>query len=1189
MKLADIKSSIGVPFGVWASGCIRSRALASAVVAVAQVWAVSGAPRVEVMADMLEAFAPGHAHDTLECAVRRPATAGGIQEDGLFEHPLNTRTPARVDYDLRLPACATNARLLLAFDLALSDGVKLGTGEDGVRFRVEIEGQTVFGQAVHECRWSAHAVDLTAFGGRRVRLALLVDGLQNTSYDWAVWGNPRVLYFGEGTRNQASAVPIATGALAVNYQPGQSFKIRLSALGGGQAREWQVPAEGVARARQWFAVDFSLPTAKGLEVTWEPQAALDVHSVWLGAFPPQLELVRLSVAAAVPVAGQAVPLRVEAKNSGRGALAAGGAHVELSVGAEALLSVTLPALAPGEGWRHDWQWLSPVRPGRRQVEASLVLAGESPNQRPKRWLETFAPPRSERTRSLENGRIRIEFERSDSGYAYARIFGRQGDRWTPVGVWRPLFRIVEDGLRGEEDWEVRPRRFRRWQGDGGSQGAEFVERLHDTDGVPWTLRLRIALAANEPVAQVHYEWQAAGARVLRALWGPNLYVGEGTTGEAKTWGLFPGLEYLYGAEPSSSPRDFSPSLADRRTPDSTKITVPLMAVTVGADSPMPPATVGRFFASDSLKDLGARQTVVVGPSADLTVALLWDPHQKWDGQHEFPATRFSSPNADEGMRNHRLALFLPSVPDFVAENADRAQEPYRLEAGQRLTLDAELVVAPGPGLRALNPWYRWSGGLPRPNPWPRTFEEELAVCRAGFLHTVWDARAGKWRHCIGWADTDAPGFATLLWWDAHVTRDLEGARQSRERVEMVARDMVREGGPSLLTSPAACHILRWEFPFYYGYLPEALQGLAGQIQGLIQSQRSDGGWVYESGNAQQAELGQAGDSVLGTCAVRASLLARYARITGDSAARAAAERALGFMENFRVPRGGQTWECPMYEPDILAAAYAVAADCDAFEATADPRWLHDAVYWAETGVPFIYQWSMPGRSMMLGATIPVFGSTFYTHTWLAVPVQWCGLVYAYHVFHLAEILEGTKAVAATGSPLPLALDFSPADWKRVVELITVSAMNQQFARGDRIGAYPDSVSRFEHPNPPFINPEDILDNVLLLRGQDPDIKTVRLTRGGRTVVISSGARITDARVTNKGVRFRLRYFEGESSHSLVAGLRPAAVRVAGRALGQLDHPMRRETGWWWDQASGRVYMTTPQSAEAVEVEIEAAD
>jgi hypothetical protein len=269
-----------------------------------------------------------------------------------------------------------------------------------------------------------------------------------------------------------------------------------------------------------------------------------------------------------------------------------------------------------------------------------------------------------------------------------------------------------------------------------------------------------------------------------------------------------------------------------------------------------------------------------------------------------------------------------------------------------------------------------------------------------------------------------------------------------------------------------------------------MPAIDNQVRGLIRSQRADGGWVFQPGNAQQKDLGAVGDSVLGICAHRAMTLLRHARITGDTNALAAGERALHFMEQFRVPRGSQVWECPMYEPDILAAGYAVRAYHDAWRVTGNPRWLHNAVYWAETGVPFIYLWGQADKPMMLGATIPVFGSTFYTHTWLAVPVQWCGLVYAYHVLHLAEDLAQAP-LPPSDSPLPLALNFKPADWRRLVELITVSGLYQQYADGPRIGSYPDSITRFEQRNPAFINPEDILINVLALNGVNPDVKTAR--------------------------------------------------------------------------------------------------
>jgi len=199
-------------------------------------------------------------------------------------------------------------------------------------------------------------------------------------------------------------------------------------------------------------------------------------------------------------------------------------------------------------------------------------------------------------------------------------------------------------------------------------------------------------------------------------------------------------------------------------------------------------------------------------------------------------------------------------------------------------------------------------------------------------------------------------------------------------------------------------------------------------------------------------------------------------------------------------------------------------------------------------------------------------------------VQWCGLVYAYHILHLAEELEHVS-LPDTDSPLPLALNFSPQDWKRVAELITVSAIYQQFSGGERVGAYPDSISRFEQRNPVYINPEDILINVLALNGRDPDIKTSRIKSDGGEIVISSGGEIANVEATSNGARWRLRFFPGEPSHSLVVGLKPGSVFVDGKRLESSAGPVRRSAGWWWDEEKQRLYLTAWHERETAQVEI----
>ena len=154
-----------------------------------------------------------------------------------------------------------------------------------------------------------------------------------------------------------------------------------------------------------------------------------------------------------------------------------------------------------------------------------------------------------------------------------------------------------------------------------------------------------------------------------------------------------------------------------------------------------------------------------------------------------------------------------------------------------------------------------------------------------------------------------------------------------------------------------------------------------------------------------------------------------------------------------------------------------------------------------------------------------------------------------------------------------------------MELITVSSMYQQFDLGERLGAYPDSISDFQHRNPAFLNPEDILVNVLALKGYDPDIETARVKREHETAVISSGAQIIHAQSVPAGLRFQLRFFKSEPSHTLIVGVRPREVRIDGRPLLRSQAPVRREPGWWWDEQRQFLYLTARHEQESITVEV----
>ncbi len=1148
----------------------RQLTLASALACLGPLQAE--AQTVTLGIDFLQQFPNAKVDDALECNVRPQASAAGELRDALFEHPLNLARPARVRYSLDLPPVREGELLTLAFETALSDGISLQGGTDGVRFAIDIAGERVFERDCREIRWTPAALNLNRFAGKHVDLDFLTEARGNTRFDWALWGRPRLLRFFQDARSAVGTsvrFPAAHGAVAFKGPPGLEVTIRPE---DKPASRGVIIATGT-QTNGWATGEFHFDDAKTVELSWSgdrPPAEF-----WIGKFPPQLEIRQLSIGRAVIEQGEAFPLMVEVENRGLGALPENSAQIDLHVDADQLASKPLPMLRPNSTWRGHWTHARGAGPFTVVAE---VTGQNLTNLHARISGEVLA--KSSETQEIGNSKLKLAFYKQAQGFSFARLFARDTNRWTAVAVWRPLFQLaaLEQGATAVD--EIRPIAATKLD----SRTIEFKQDFQAADGAHWHCAFKVQLAEEKPLGQITYRWSCDRPRQVLFLGGPNFYVGDGGAGQAKTWGLFPGLEFLYGAEPSSNVRDFAPTLADRRTPVPEKITLPLMAVTIGSQSEPPSEAQARFFAGDAAKDWEAlNQHAAVVSHSDFTVAMFWDEQQRWDGARRFPAARFSSPNRDQGQENHRMELFLPSVPEFVRENSERAAKPYSLPAGKELKLEASFVVQPEAVLSALRETMSARGGLPKPTPWPRTFQEKLDVCRAGFLKTVWDDSTKKWRHCIGWAPSFSPGFAALLWRDSHLASRLEDQRQSRQRVEATAAAALKESGPGALVSQANCHIVQWEFPFLYGGLSDALNALEPHVNSLIGSQTAEGGWTYQPQNTQQAGLGQAGDSVLGTCANHAASLLRYARITGDARALAAGEKALRYMESFRVPRGGQTWECPMYEPDILAAAYAIRAYHDGYRATGNRRWLHDAVYWAESGVPFIYLWSLPDHPMMLGATIPVFGSTFYTHTWLAVPVQWCGLVYSYHVFHLLQDL-GSGSLDGTGSPLPLSLQFQPAEWRRVVELITSSALHQQFADGDKIGTYPDSIARFEQRNPAFINPEDILVNVLALAGHDPDVQTARLPDQPQ-ILFSSGAKILKMEKLGRSLRVRLGFFGGEASHSLSSGFRPHEIRAGDQIVPKLDHSPGREPGWWWDEQRGRMYVSVRHDTPELDLEL----
>ena len=223
---------------------------------------------------------------------------------------------------------------------------------------------------------------------------------------------------------------------------------------------------------------------------------------------------------------------------------------------------------------------------------------------------------------------------------------------------------------------------------------------------------------------------------------------------------------------------------------------------------------------------------------------------------------------------------------------------------------------------------------------------------------------------------------------------------------------------------------------------------------------------------------------------------------------------------------------------------------------------------------------------MLGSTIPVFGSTFYTHTWLAVPVQWNGLVYSYHLIHLAETME---KIASGGTTLPQGvLGFTPNDWRSIQAHILASATHQQCIEGNLIGTYPDSISNFEKRNGAFINPEDILLNQLTLEGFDPDIHSIILRKDQPDyTVLSTAATILHAASNSQKTDLVLKYYTGCTIYAMITNVaqKPEEVKVDGTVLLYSEDKITKQPGWHYNKENKCVYLAAPNLKGTASIEI----
>ena len=1055
----------------------------------------------EEIYDFVEMFEHSTVSGAEQAAANGTDSSGGVTRPAIFEHPTPTEV-GKIDYTLSLPDVDSGDKLLLHFFIGLRDGVVFDDAErqpGGVKFAIEIANtdepatpERCFESVATECQWQEESIDLTGYAGKEIVLSFLTEcNVQgNSNYAWALWGKPQLHILKEKKLRKVKRAA----------EPELRCGIAIVQWGDEKTQTWvfNQPVSTAASALKDICIE-----TLGIE---EPPTQISLY-----AAQPKLEIVSIGPTAAVVTAGEDFEVQCILRNTGSAPLGrADTARITIN-GVKLRRGrprQTIKDIEPGEETTVFWVARRLPHPTAVTFSVSLKCQTSAGEERltaqgsasvlasqPKlttkviKELHTYTQDGSV---VMGNKNLRIVFVHSsqnapEGGFEYYVLFVAKGGNYQRVATSPALSEVTYlDGSQNPQTFRLVPTGYQL----AGNKDASII-RLSgintDADGVKWDYEMRWTLTEDANRVKTEYQLQTDGDRALLAFRGPTLYAGCGRNPEKKTAALFPGLEFLENDERSSSTRDAASPLNNRLVPHPYKVTVPVMAVEI--------------------------QKSIVG--------IIWNPLDTWDGENQMLSAMFASPNWHQHQKNHALGLFLPTAPKWVEENEMEASTPYPLMPSRPISIKSEIIINGNASiLDAITHWTD-AYGTPEPLEPPRSDEEELLLSRHGLMHTTWDENTRKSRHCVDWAAQNEPGFGTLLWYDYLATKD----EQVKDRVLEIAKNTITESGKEALAARGSCHILRWEFPFYIGNIDAALTHMEAETQQRIATQEPDGSWQWHPTNAKTASLGKAGEAVLGTCAESALLLLKHARITGNKTSREAGVKALEFMKQFSLPRGAQMWECPMYQPDVLAAAQAIGAYVEAYELTKQKAHLKRATYWAETALPFLYHWHLPDRPGMQFASIPVFGTSFHTHPWFGVPVQWNGLVLAYYLQRLNQHTKNER-------------------WNQIAEGITISAMYQQWADGELKGTYPDGFYGFcTEGRGPHLNPEDIMVNVYTLRGLDPGIKTAITGE----VHLSSGAKIDALTLTDTGqLNWQLSYAENEVSYALIVGYGRAPQGIRAR-------------------------------------------
>jgi len=302
----------------------------------------------------------------------------------------------------------------------------------------------------------------------------------------------------------------------------------------------------------------------------------------------------------------------------------------------------------------------------------------------------------------------------------------------------------------------------------------------------------------------------------------------------------------------------------------------------------------------------------------------------WDDPTLQPT--FSSPNRFDRTDDHRFSL----IGSHITASLELfpPTQPDELAASHRV-------------IRS----YIARNGFPPPPPAPRSAEEQRQLSMQALAGALQSEMGGQWGYAFE-PEWERKPFADMFSTLARLTEAV-GGRLRNQRVLV----------------PGGSDISNDAIFFLSGLIPEWKQHREAAIREILAAVNADGSFLFRT---RFPELETAASS-FGYTALRALAIMEYVRATGDNELFAVVTRALEYLEQCDVPRGGFYRDAPFHTPDLQAAAALVWLYVWAYEYSGNAHYLERAKHFAYAGLPFVYQTSQ--KEHMLYGTVGKFGGT----------------------------------------------------------------------------------------------------------------------------------------------------------------------------------------------------------------------